>query len=66
MDSCSLGGMNGWVIFLLFVITVVYLFKNNKDENQDKSAKDILDERYAKGEIEKDEYQDKLKDMNTA
>jgi len=65
MDSCTLNGMNGWIIFLLFAIVVIYLFNDSKKDDSGQSAKDILDTRYAKGEISKDEYQEKLNDLNS-
>jgi len=65
MDSCTLNGMNGWIIFLLFAIVVIYFFNNSKRSDSEQSAKDILDTRYAKGEISKDEYEEKLNDLNS-
>ena len=65
MDSCTLNGMNGWIIFLLFVIVVIYFFNNSKRASSEQSAKDILDTRYAKGKISKEEYQDKLNELSS-
>jgi len=65
MDSCTLNGMNGWIIFLLFTIVVIYFFKNSNKADGEQSAKDILDTRYAKGEISKEEYQEKVKELNS-
>ena len=39
----------GWIFFILIIALVIYLLSNKSDK---KSAKDILDERYAKGEID--------------
>jgi len=64
MNSCTLNGMNGWIIFLLFTIVFIYLFKNSNSVGSEQSAKDILDTRYAKGEISKEEYQEKLKELD--
>ncbi len=44
-----------WLILLGIVIAVVYLLKNGNRQEQ-LSAKEILDSRYAKGEIDSEEY----------
>lgn len=59
----------GWliplVLLVLIAIAVYMIFKNNKNEDQISQgentqsvnrALEILDERYAKGEIDEDEY----------
>jgi len=50
----------GWIFFILIIALVIYLFSNKNDK---KSAKDILDERYAKGEIDLEEYQERKKNL---
>jgi len=59
-------GMIIWVIFLLLIIAGIILitrsFMGAKTGDQ-KRAIDILKERYAKGEISKDEYLEKKKDI---
>lgn len=53
-------GFGMWIIPLLFVLLVFYFLKeNNKSEDKRTSAQDILDKRYAKGEIDTQEYEEK-------
>jgi putative membrane protein len=47
----------GWFIPLLFIGALIYFINANKKE--DLSAKDILDKRYANGEISEQEYKAK-------
>jgi len=50
----------GWIFFILIIALVIYLFSNKSDK---KSAKDILDERYAKGEIDLEEYNERKENL---
>jgi putative membrane protein len=59
-----------WIIGLIIVIAVVWMVvkgmnQSNSPGNQPekKSALDILKERYAKGEIDKQEYEEPKKDL---
>ncbi|EQB34303.1 hypothetical protein M947_11440 [Sulfurimonas hongkongensis] len=47
----------GWLIPLLFIGALIYFMNANK--KKDLSARDILDQRYAKGEISEEEYKAK-------
>jgi len=55
----------GWIIGLVILIILVWLIKksvnsgNPSSPQQHKSALEILNERYAKGEINKEEFEDK-------
>jgi len=68
----------GWIIGLLFIIGLVWLFirvtgthqpyhyphHHSPAASQDvKSPVDILKERYARGEIDKEEFEQKKKDL---
>lgn len=53
-----------WIIMMiaLFVGTIVFFFRQN-NLDQKKSALDILKERYARGEITKQEFEEKKNDL---
>jgi len=67
------GGMMGWfgggIIMVLFWAAVIYFIvwfvHNNKTTGlENTKAMDLLKERYAKGEIDKKEFEEKKKDLS--
>jgi len=78
-DMAGFGGWGmgfGWFFMLLFwgliilgiVGLIKWLFMSNTDANlppqkQPKTAMEILEERYARGEIDREEYQQKKHDL---
>lgn len=70
-------GLNGmgwgmgwwWIIGLIIVIAIVWMMikgmnqTNNPNQQGSKTALDILKERYARGEIDKQEFEERRKDL---
>jgi putative membrane protein len=53
-----------WTLIVIGIIALVrYLGDSGKNTKQEKAPLDILKERYAKGEIDKKEFDDKKKDL---
>jgi putative membrane protein len=59
-----------WIIGIILIAAIIWAIvrssgQNNKLNNtaNQKSALDILNERYARGEIEKEEYETKKRDL---
>ncbi|MBU0631497.1 SHOCT domain-containing protein [bacterium] len=53
----------GWLVFILLIVGAVY-FINNSTKNDESSAMDILDKRYANGEIDEEEYTRKKENLS--
>ena len=69
--DCNWGGMGmgfgmiGSLFWILVIVAIVVLVKGkwgagtSSEQRQEKTALDILKERYARGEIERDEFEQK-------
>ena len=56
----------GWLIPILLIVGLIYFLNDNSRKlDRAKSAKEILDMRLAKGEIDKEEYEECLKALNS-
>lgn len=58
-----------WIFWILVLVAVIWLVKtftdNGSNQQQNaKSAEDILKERYVKGEIDREEFKQKRKNLN--
>lgn len=75
MDSMT--GSGGWgmgfggifmllfwaLVILVIVVLAKSLLSRSKSERPPKTARQILDERYARGDIDRDEFEQKKRDM---
>ncbi len=61
------GGIIMWVLIILAVAAIIYFAVNasngTKIEGKEESALDILKRRYARGDISKEEFEEKKKDI---
>ena len=62
------GGIMMLVVWVAIIIFIVWIVKEingkNKNSKSDSNVLDILKERYAKGEINKQEFEEKKKDLS--
>lgn len=58
-------GLHMWIwIVLLVVLAIVFIRLAMPGNKEDISPRQILDQRYAKGEISKDQYERMRRDLN--
>ena len=65
-DGHGFGGGFMWLFWILLIVVVVWAlkataFSNGKAERKDKSPLEILQERFARGEIDEEEFERKRK-----
>jgi putative membrane protein len=72
----GLGGMGfgmgwGWIIGLIFLVVLIWFIVRTTSRDQasnqtnNKSALEILKEQYARGEIDKNEFEEKKRILNS-
>ena len=54
MHDFGFGMGFGWIVPLILIFGLFYLINNTREKEE--SAQDILDKRYASGEINEEEY----------
>lgn len=59
------GGIFMWLFWIALIVLIVWLLKNGIGGQQRRSntALDILEQRYARGEIDKEEFEEKKRDL---
>ncbi len=68
-DGHWFGGGFMWLFWILLIVVIVWAVKaatggNNNSSEKERSALDILKERYAKGEIDQEEFEQKRRDLS--
>lgn len=73
MDGLGWGPVFGWIFMLLFwglvifgivaIVKGLYGSSQNTNNQETKTALDILKERYARGEIDREEFEQKKQDL---
>jgi putative membrane protein len=53
----------GWLVPLLFIMALFYFLNDNRRTYNEESARDILDKRFANGEIDEEEYKRKKEQL---
>ena len=61
----GIGMILWWALVVLVIIALVRWIGGPTDRERGKSAREILEERYARGEIKKGEFEEKRRDLNT-
>lgn len=61
----------GWIFWILIIVGLVYLIKwlmaqGKGGGAENRRAEEILKERYAKGEIDKKEFEEKMKEIKSS
>ncbi|MCP5279722.1 MAG: SHOCT domain-containing protein [Thiobacillus sp.] len=59
----GLGMILVWVVPLILLFLVIRYFLGDKGEGRSRSALEILEERYARGEVDREEYLKRRADL---
>lgn len=52
-----------WIVLVIALIFFFVIYSRQSNQRRNKSALDILNERYARGEIDEEEYEKKKKNL---
>ncbi|MFT7879190.1 MAG: hypothetical protein ABXS91_02245 [Sulfurimonas sp.] len=52
-------GMGGWWLIVIIVLIIFFYFLKERQKSDTPSAQEILDRRYANGEIDQEVYEEK-------
>ena len=70
MDGYGMGygmgilGLIFWILVIIWLVLLIrYLWESGGAKREQESALEILKKRYARGEISKEEFEEKKKDM---
>lgn len=63
-SGMGLGMLLVWLLPLALVVLVALYFINGKGRRRSRTALEILEERYARGEIDRDEYLKRRADLD--
>lgn len=70
-EGMGFGMVWWWIIGLIFIVAIIWLLIRSTNQNNirnsinSKSALDILNERYVRGEIDQEEYEMKKRDLGS-
>jgi putative membrane protein len=58
------GMFSGWLLIIVILFALFYVIRGKKDFSlSENDAQEILDERYARGEIDEKEYKERSKTL---
>ncbi|MDD3592477.1 MAG: SHOCT domain-containing protein [Sulfurovum sp.] len=56
-------GMGGWWLIAIILLIILFYFIKERQRSDTPSAQEILDRRYANGEIDQEEYEERSKNL---
>lgn len=64
MGSFGIAAIIFWILIIIGLILLIkYLWESNREKNVAESALEALKKRYARGEISREEFEEKKKDL---
>ncbi len=68
-NNCFMGGGFMWIFWIAIIVGIIFLVKwivmqsRPGEQKHEESSLEILKKRYARGEIDKEEFEQKKKDL---